>query len=203
MPVDQVRRNRAGGSSIPPSSTAPTNGHLPGLLHQVVGRLASPGSWRQGADQGFAEVKDGGVPPPSVEVVLTSLQLSDGGDKIWRSEGGKWADTTMDRDYRALRWGRSVARTPVAQLRYGAGVIECLERHPGGVVIRVIGRAFGARGAGGVTRIRGAQRRRRRWLRAQAQSLEIDRRVRRSSCTRTESMDPWRLVRVPATPRRR
>jgi len=54
-----------------------------------------------------------------------------------------------------------------------------------------------------LTRIRGAQRRRRRWLRAQARCLEIDRRVRRSSCTRTESMDPRRLVRVLATPRRR
>src|SRR6056297_1282182 len=98
---------------------------------------------------------------------------------------------------------RSVVRTPVPQLPYGAGVIECLERHLGGVVIRVIGWAFGARGAGGVTRVRGAQRRRRRWLRAQARSLDIDRRVRRSSCTRSESMDPRRLVRVLATPRRR
>ena len=34
-------------------------------------------------------VADGGVKPPSTEVVLTSLQLSDGGDKIWRSEAEK------------------------------------------------------------------------------------------------------------------
>jgi hypothetical protein len=49
-------------------------------------------------DQVLCGVTDGGVQPPSTQVVLTSLQLSDGGDKIWRSEGGKRADATMDRD---------------------------------------------------------------------------------------------------------
>ena len=41
-----------------------------------------------------------------------------------------------DRHYVTPHKGRSVARTPVTQLRYGAGVIECLERHFGGMVIR-------------------------------------------------------------------
>ena len=53
---------------------------------------------------------DGGVQPPSIEVVLTSLQLSEGGDKIQTSEGGKKADADTDRDYRALQRGRT--RTP-------------------------------------------------------------------------------------------
>jgi hypothetical protein len=53
----------------------------------------------------FAEVTDGGVQPPITEVVLTSPQLSEGGDKIRRSEGGKRADANQDRDDRALQWG--------------------------------------------------------------------------------------------------
>ena len=58
----------------------------------------------------FAAETDGGVQPPSTEAVLTSPQLSNGGDKIWRSEGGKRADANTVRDYRALQWGRSAAR---------------------------------------------------------------------------------------------
>jgi hypothetical protein len=76
---------------------------------------------------------DGGVQPPSTEVVLTSPQLSDGGDKIWRSEGGKRADANMDRDYRALQWGRlsiGVIGCPATAHRWRAR--GSVERHSWG-----------------------------------------------------------------------
>jgi hypothetical protein len=74
--------------------------------------------------RGFVGATDGGVQPPSTEVVLTSLQLSEGGDKIRRSEGGKRADANMDRDYRALQWGRTVARSHRRRPDYGADVMR-------------------------------------------------------------------------------
>ena len=65
------------------------NGHLPGLLAGVTIRQVDLPPEAGSLTRCFVEVTDGGVQPPSTQVVLTSLQLSDGGDKIWRSEGGK------------------------------------------------------------------------------------------------------------------
>jgi hypothetical protein len=90
------------------------------LLAGVEVRQGDPFGETGSLTRGFGGATDGGVQPPSTEVVLTSLQLSEGGDKIRRSEGGKRADANMDRDYRALQWGRSVRVDCAGGLDYGA-----------------------------------------------------------------------------------
>jgi len=77
-------RSRTGGRGFDsPQLHDALHGQLPGHLAGVEAQQGDPFDGVGSLTRGFVGVTDGGIPPPSTEVVPTSLQLSDGGDQIW------------------------------------------------------------------------------------------------------------------------
>lgn len=74
-------------------------------------------------------VADGGVELPSAGAALTSPQLSDDGDPIRRSEGGRRADANTDRDEQALRLDRDAGDPPARFSPSGTMLVESAPEH--------------------------------------------------------------------------